>query len=79
MLPTVITVARLTNYYNYNHFTALWILSGTNWVSRYQRKHSPTHTYLGHQSLLICSLHLLWSMTSCLFNLHAWQSFSWQV
>jgi len=24
---------------------ALWILSGTTRVSRYQKKHSPTHTY----------------------------------
>ena len=28
----------------------LWILSGTTRVSRYQKKHSPTHTYHGHQS-----------------------------
>ena len=25
----------------HNCFTALWILSGTTWVSRYQKKHSP--------------------------------------
>jgi len=47
-----------------------------NFVSRYQKKHSPTHTYHGHQSSLMCFLHLLWSMASSLFNLHAWQSFS---
>jgi len=46
-------------YYYYNHFTALWILSGATWVSWYQKKHSPTHTYHGHQSFLICFLHLL--------------------
>ena len=28
----------------YNCFTALWILSGTTRVSRYLKKHSPTHT-----------------------------------
>jgi len=28
---------------------ALWMLSGTNRVSRYQKKHSPTHTHHGHQ------------------------------
>jgi len=28
--------------YTHNHFTALWILSGTTRVSRYQKKHSPT-------------------------------------
>ena len=45
-------------------------------VSRCQKKHSPTHTYRGHQSSLICFLHLLWSMASSLFNLRAWQFFS---
>jgi len=61
------------NYYNYNHFTALWTLSGTTRVSRYQKKHSPSHTYRGHQSSLICFLRLL---RSFLYNLCAWQSFS---
>jgi len=56
-------------YYYYNHFTAVWTLSGTTWVSRYQKKHLPTHTYCGCQSSLICFLHLLWSMASSLFNL----------
>jgi len=64
------------NYYYYNHFTALWTLSGTIWVSQYQKKHTPTHTYRGHQSSLICFLHLLRSKASSLFNLRAWQSFS---
>ena len=32
------------NYYYYNCFTALWILSETTRVSQYQKKHSPTHT-----------------------------------
>jgi len=50
-------------------------LSGTIRVSRYQKKHSPTHTYHGHQSSLICFIHLLRSMASSLFNLRAWQSF----
>jgi len=31
---------------------ALWNLSGTTQVSRYQKKHSPTHTHCGHQSSL---------------------------
>jgi len=31
-------------------FTVLWNLSGTTRVSRYQKKHSPTHTHRGHQS-----------------------------
>jgi len=63
-------------YYYYNHFMALWTLSGTTQVSQYQKKHSPTHTYHGHQSSLICFLHLLRSTASSLFNLRAWQSFS---
>ena len=54
---------------------ALWILSGTTRVSRYQKKHLPTHTYHGHQSSFICFLHLLRSVASSLFNLHTWQSF----
>ena len=29
----------------HNRFMALWILSRTTWVSWYQKKHSPTHTY----------------------------------
>ena len=51
---------------------ALWILSGTNRVSWYQKKHSPTHTYCGHQLSLICFIHIIWSMASSLFNLRAY-------
>jgi len=65
-----------THRHTKNHFTALWILSGTNRMSRYQKKHSPTHTYRGYQSFHICFLHLLRSVASSLFNLRAWQSFS---
>jgi len=43
---------------------ALWTLSGTTQVSRYQKKHSPTHIYRGHQPSLICFLHLLRSLFS---------------
>ena len=60
----------------YKHFAAFWTLSGTTRVSRYEKKHSPTHTYHGHRSFLICFLHLLKSMASSLFSLRAWQSFS---
>jgi len=35
---------KLLHYY-YNHFTALWTMSGTTQMSRYQKNHSPTHTY----------------------------------
>ena len=45
----------------------LWILSRTTRVSRYQKKHSPAHTYRGHQSSLICFIHLIRSMASSLF------------
>jgi len=40
---------------HYNRFTALWILSGTTQVSRYQKKRSSTHTHCGHQSSLSAS------------------------
>ena len=30
-----------------------------------QKKHSPTHTYRGHNLSLICFVHLLQSMASC--------------
>ena len=66
-----ITVKTKAHTQTHNHFTALWILSRTTRVSRYQKKHSPTHTYRGHQSSLIGFLHLLRSMASSLFNLHA--------
>jgi len=42
---------RVLHYYN--HFTALWTLSKITSVIQYQKKHSPTHTYRGHQSSLI--------------------------
>jgi len=51
-----------------NQFTTLWILSGTTQVSQNQKKHSSTHTYHGHQSSLICFLHLLQSMASSVFK-----------
>jgi len=51
-----------THTHTHNHFTAPWNVSGTTQVSWYQKKHSPTHTYRGHQSTLICFLHLLRSM-----------------
>ena len=51
--------------------TILRPLSGKSWISRYQKKHSPTHTYHDHQPSFISFLHLLRS----LFNLLAWQSF----
>jgi len=44
--------------HTHNRFTSLYILSGSTRVSRYQKKHSPTHINRGHQSSLICILHL---------------------
>jgi len=46
------------------------------WVSRYQKKHSATHTHPDHQSSFVCFLHLLRSMASSIFNLYAWQFFA---
>ena len=73
---TVKVVDDKRNYYYYTT-TILWI-SGLcpgqpGWAG--SRRNSPTHTYRGHQSSLICFLHFLRSMASSLFNLHAWQSF----
>ena len=44
-------------------------------MSLYQKKHSPTHNCYDHQPFFISFIHLLWSILSFLFNLHAWQSF----
>jgi len=49
-------------------------LSGTTPVSRYQKKHSPTHRP-DHHPIFISFFHLPRSITSSLFKLHAWQSF----
>lgn len=49
-------------------------LSRTNWVSRYQKKHSPTH-HPDHHPFFIGFFHLLRAVASSLFKLHAWQSF----
>jgi len=53
--------ANLLAHVTHNHSTALWILSRfcPTQVSLYQKKHSPTYTYHGHQSSLICFFHLL--------------------
>ena len=49
------------------------LLSGTTWVSRYQKKHSPTH-HPDHP-VFISFCHLPRSIASFLFKLRAWQSF----
>ena len=48
--------------------------SGTTRVSRYQKKHSPTHTHPDRQTSFINFLHLLRSIASSVFSLRAWQS-----
>ena len=52
------TIANLATSTHNTHTTVLqlWILSRKTHVSRYQKKHSPTHMYCGHQSSLICFL-----------------------
>ena len=50
-------------------FNGLW--SGTTQVGQYQKKHSPTPTHPDHQTSFINFLHLLWSIASSLFSLHA--------
>ena len=50
------------------------LLSGTTWVGRYQKKHSPTHTHPDHRTSFIIFLHLQRSMASSFFSLWAWQS-----
>jgi len=64
-----------THTHTHNRFTALWNLSGTTRVSRYQKKHSPLHS--SWSSIIpISFLHLLRHMASSVFNPRALQSFS---
>jgi len=75
-LPCSTGIYLLQNQKKHNHFTALWILPRTTRVSRYQKKHSPTHTYRRHQS---STTDTTWPSYSLLQfpanqNLH---SFSW--
>ena len=48
--------------------------SGTTRASRYQKKHSPTHTHPDHRTPFMSFLHLLRSIASSVFSLCAWQS-----
>jgi len=74
-LLQIIIIMAVIIMHTHNRFMALWILSETTRVHQYQKKHSPIHTYHGHQSSCIWFLHLSRSMASSVFNLHAWQSF----
>jgi len=60
-----------THTHTHNHFTALWILSGKTRVSRYQKKHSRTHTHHGHQSSTSCTniIHIFLALFSYVFCL----------
>ena len=49
-------------------------MSGTNRVSWYQKKQSPTH-HPNHHPIVISFFYLLQSIASSLFKLRAWQSF----
>jgi len=49
-------------------------LSGTPWVSQYQKKHSPIH-HPAHHPIYISFFHLPRSIATSLFKLRAWQSF----
>jgi len=49
-------------------------LSGTTRVSRYQKKHSPTH-HPDHHRIFISFFQLPRSIASSVFKLRAWQSF----
>ena len=53
-------------------FNGLW--SGTTRVGQYQKKHSPTHAHPDHWTSFINFIHLLQSIASSVFILHAWQS-----
>jgi len=65
----------MTSSHTHTHtqpFNGQW--SGTTRVGRYQKKHSPTHTHHDHRTSFINFLHLLRSIASSVFSLHAWQS-----
>ena len=62
----------VSNYYCYSRFTAL-CPGLTGWAGTRRNIHPPT--YPDHQPSFISFFHLLWSITSSLFNVCDWQSF----
>jgi len=75
ILNTTTTTTFVALNHTCNRLRLSAIMSGTTEVSHHQKKHSPTHTYRGHQSSLTHFLHLPWCMASSLFYLRACQSF----
>ena len=61
----------LSDRVKHTHTPVLWLsgfcLGQLGWAGT-RKKHSPTHTYRGRESSLICFLLLLCSMASSLFN-----------
>ena len=55
------------------------LLSGTTWVGRYHKKHSPTHTHPDDRTSFIIFLHLQRSMASSLFSLRAWLKSKYRI
>ena len=73
LCPHTRTHARThTHTHTHNRLTAVGL--GQPGVGRYQKKQSPTHTHPGHRTSFINFLHLLQSIASSVFSLHAWQS-----
>jgi len=66
-----------THRHTHTPFNSPW--STTTRVDWYQKKHSPTHTHPDRWTSFINLLHLLWSIASSLFNLHAWPSFFYNL
>ena len=65
---------RVWNTHTHTHNRLTPFCPGTTRVSRYQKKHSSTHTHPDNRTSFIIFLHLQPSMASNLFSLRAWQS-----
>jgi len=73
--PHPCTVHRAsTATHTHNWFMALWILSGTTWVSRYQKKHSHTHTYHGPIGEVSCYSNAGWRLNDPCCHCHYYSS-----
>jgi len=68
--PARIMSALLTMLIESDVLTTTTVLRPLSRLSRYQKKHSPTHTYADHKLSFISFFHLLWSTgetNSCIF------------